>query len=433
MGLVYAGYDPFHDRKVAIKVCQLGPDMDEGSARVARKLFFNEAHMADVLDHTNIVGIYDAGEEAGEPYIVMEYVDGGKTLADYCQKGNLLPIASVADIVFKCAKALDYAHRRGVVHRDIKPSNIMLGSDGEVKICDFGVAHLPSSDQTQVLGILGSPMYMSPEQLKEETTTCQSDLYSLGAVMFELLAGQPPFQADGFTELMQKIVNEPPPSLSTIRSDLPASMEKIVRRALAKDVGERYQSGGELASDLVAAFLSLADCSTGPGKDQKFDTARKLAIFNEFSDEELREVLSVAEWETYGPGDGIMSEGSKEDSFCILVTGDVIVSRRNKNLAMLAEGNCFGEMGYLSNTDRSASVEALNDVALLRITASQMEHALESCHKRFNRVFLRTLVQRLESTSDDLIASNSAQGNPSSSGTSSSSDVITGVALFRDS
>jgi serine/threonine protein kinase len=423
MGVVYTGHDPFHDRDVAIKVCRLSTDIDANAARVARKLFFNEAHMAGVLDHPNITRILDAGEENDEPYIVMEFVDGGDSLAARCKADRLLPIPDVADIVFKCAKALDYAHRRGVIHRDIKPSNLMLTADGDVKIGDFGVAHLPMGDDTHVMGIMGSPNYMSPEQIQDEELTSQTDLYSLGVVMYELLTGKLPFQAKTFPQLARKIINEPPPPLESLRPDLPEEVVYIVRRALAKSLSDRYQTGSELASDLMAAFPSLAARSEAVCDEENFRAARKLDLFNEFADEELREVLSVGDWQDYGPGETIITEGSAEYSLCILVTGDVAVRKRGQDLTSLTSGDCFGEMGYLSRTRRTASIVALNDVALLRLNEAQIDHASDSVQNRFNRVFLQTLVKRLERTSDEL----SSKGDHYEAKQGSARNVIGGV------
>ena len=402
MGLVYIGYDPFNDCDVAVKVCKLRPDMDPKTARITRKLFFNEAHMAGVLDHPNILRILDAGEENGEPYIVMEYVDGGSTLAAHCSKDRLLPIETVGELIFKCAKALDYAHRRGVIHRDIKPSNLMLTSEGDVKIGDFGIAHLPMDESTHVMGIMGSPMYMSPEQVQDERLTYHTDLYSLGVVMYELLVGFTPFRASNFPQLVNKITNEEPQSPRELRGELPEAVDSIVKRAMTKDRAHRYQSGSEMASDLIAAFPSLGKRSDEAIDENAFRETRKLSLFNDFSDEELREVLRVGDWESYGPGDIIITEGTSEYSFCILVAGDVVVRKRNLDLTSLSAGDCFGEMNYLRRSKRTASIIALNDVSLLRITETQMEQALESCQKRFNRVFLRTLVERLERTSEEL-------------------------------
>lgn len=411
MGMVYIGYDPFHDRDVAIKVCKLSPDIEEEHARVARKLFFNEAHTAGVLDHPNITRVLDAGEENNEPYLVMEYVDGGTTLESYCRTKRLLPLAAVAKVIFKCAKALDYAHRRGVIHRDIKPSNVMLTDEGLVKIGDFGVAELPMNESTHVMGIMGSPLYMSPEQLQDEELSGRTDLYSLGVVMYELLAGQPPFSADNFAQLVRAIVNKDPPSLATIRPDIPDAVIAIVDRALAKDPDDRHQSGSDFASNLVAAFPALAGGPAEQPDTDKQSLARKVPLFNDFSDDELQEVLRVGSWEKYGPGDTIIKEGLDDYSFCILITGDAVVKKRGQDLTTLKAGDCFGEMGYLARSRRTATIAALNDVRILRINETQMEQALDSVQARFNKVFLKTLVQRLEKTSDEASSDGASQDN----------------------
>ncbi len=194
-GTVYLSHDPYYGRDVAIKVYNLDMAGDEERARVTRKMFLSEAHMVGMLHHPNILPIYDAGEENGHCYIVTEHVHGARTLAAYCRPDNLLRVDDVVELVFKCAKALHYAHSRGVIHRDIKPSNIMLTQSSDVRIIDFGIALVADSDISRIEGIAGSPSYMSPEQVQSLELTNASDLYSLGAVMYELLTGTRPFRA----------------------------------------------------------------------------------------------------------------------------------------------------------------------------------------------------------------------------------------------
>jgi serine/threonine protein kinase len=176
-GNVYLSHDPYYRRDVAIKVYNISNDDDDPErARVTRKMFFNEAHMVGMLQHPNILPIYDAGEEDGKYYVVTEHVHGARTLAKYCKPDNLLRVDDVVEIVYKCAKALHYAHSRGVIHRDIKPSNIMLTTDNDVRIIDFGIALVNDSDVSQIQGIAGSPSYMSPEQVQSHALTNRSDL-----------------------------------------------------------------------------------------------------------------------------------------------------------------------------------------------------------------------------------------------------------------
>jgi serine/threonine protein kinase len=205
-GNVYLSHDPYYGRDVAIKVYHVDAGSDGQAAKVARKMFFNEAHIVGMLQHPHILPIYDAGEENGKYYVVMEHIQGARTLSAYCRPDNLLQIEDVVEIMFKCAKALHYAHGRGLIHRDIKPSNIMLTLDNEVRLIDFGIAILNDSDQSMIQGIAGSPSYMSPEQIQSAELTSASDIYSLGAVMYELLSGFRPFRADDLSKLLNQIV-----------------------------------------------------------------------------------------------------------------------------------------------------------------------------------------------------------------------------------
>ncbi len=401
MAEVYLGYDPFADRKVALKVHKTA-DGDDNALRFQRRLFFNEAHTAGLLDHNNIMTVYDAGVEEDLPYIVMEYVATARTLKDHCTRDKLLPVRDVVEIIFKCARALDYAHRQGVVHRDIKPTNIMLTDSGDVKIGDFGIAQRIASETTQMLGMIGSPRYMSPEQAQEGDVSHLSDLFSLGVVFYELLTGRQPFAARTFSHLIYTIIHENPPALRHMRPDLPGELEPIVDRLLRKDPGRRYQRGNDLAADLSRAFGYLETAESTIDDDEKFNTARKLEFFGEFTDTELWEVLRAALWERYTTADRIITEGNVDQAFYIIVHGDVMVKKGAKLLGMLETGDCFGEMAYLSSTQRTASIYAVNDVATLKLNESLIEQTSTECQLKFLKVFLRTLVARLTHTSEKL-------------------------------
>lgn len=400
MGVVYLGHDPFAERPVAIKVGAI-PSSTE-AARLSHRLFFNEARLAGLLKHPNILSVYDAGEEDGRPYIVMEYVEGSRTLKDHCQADSLLPLRRVVEIAFKCARALDYAHRAGVIHRDIKSSNILLTPDGDVKIADFGIARKLHSDTTQVMGMVGSPRYMSPEQAQEAELTHQTDLYSLGVVIYELLAGRTPFQAENLSRLIYRIVHETPPPVRTLRADIPPEVEAIVMKALARDRAERYAMGNELAADLSQACDHLEDVETHVEEQERFESARKLEFFSEFSDAELWEVVRAASGHRFTGGDRIVSEGAIEDFFYIIVSGDVMVKKGARVLSSLTAGDCFGEMGYFGKAPRTANIVALNDVSALRLGASHVEQVSAGAQLRFLRAFVKTLVSRLSKTSESL-------------------------------
>ena len=253
MGVVYLGFDPYNNRPVAIKVALESAFQDEEVKKKYQKMFFNESRVAGMLDHPNILAVYDAGVDENRYYIVMEYVSGSATLKNHCSADKLLPIEKVVEIIFKCCKALDYAHRLGVIHRDIKPGNIMLTGDMDVKIGDFGIAQIirAGDTQTQLMGFVGSPCYMSPEQVKEEPLTSQTDLFSLGIVMYELLTGRSPFHADNFSSVVRKVLFEDPPPLRLYRSDIPKPLEVIVMKALSKKTSERYKTGTQFSTDLM--------------------------------------------------------------------------------------------------------------------------------------------------------------------------------------
>ncbi len=411
MGVVYLGYDPFADRDVAIKVSLVKENLENTAARQARKLFFNEAHMAGLLDHPNILKIFDAGDEHGEPYIIMEYIEGGQTLLPYCEPKGLLPVPKVAEIVATCARAIDYAHRQGVIHRDIKPSNIMQTIDGDLKIGDFGVAHRPLADTTHILGIVGSPRYMSPEQVEEEKITGQSDLYSLGVVMFELLTGQAPFVGTNLGRLIHQIANKPPPSVLELRPELPSALDNILKCALAKDPAERYRSGIEFASDLAGVFTELVCQDDRLDELDRFGALRRLPFFTDFSDNELWEALRAGTWESFPAGATIVSEGNPDVSLYILIKGDVTVTQGGKVLTKLASGHCFGELNYVAGMKQLHSIQAGSDVSLLRINEAQMARASESCQLRFHKSFLRNLIGRLAQSSGASLAALNVQSS----------------------
>ncbi len=403
MGTVYLGHDPYIDRGVAIKVAHAEDLKKEESGDRYRKMFFNEAHAAGCLTHPNIVGIHDAGTDQDVCYIVMELVKGGGTLKPYCTPENLLPIEKVVEIIFKCAKALDYAHKMGVVHRDIKPSNILVEVNLDIKIADFSIAHMNRADDdtaTQQIGLMGSPRYMSPEQLKEDEITHQTDLFSLGIVMYEMLTGKCPFNADNFSRLVTKILNEEPPPLKNLRSDLPDALVDVFVKATRKDIKDRYQTGLEFAIDLSKAFEALEGPEENISEQEKFNSIKQLEFFEGFPDAEIWEIIRASTWQEYSMKDHVLIEGELDDCFYIIVEGEVGVLKNKKSIRMLGIGDCFGEMGYLAKTERTATIKALTDTALLKINSTVISQVSLNCQVRFLKVFLRTLIHRLSMTTE---------------------------------
>ncbi len=404
MGVVYLGYDPFIDREVALKVA-LSDFLKDGEAgKRYRQMFFNEAHTAGMLRHPNILDMFDAGIDDDECYLVMEYVKGGKTLKPYTRTENLLPVKEAVEIIFKCAKALDYAHRQGVIHRDIKPSNILLTEDMDVKLADFSIAHINRQDssQTMPMGFVGSPRYMSPEQVQEESITHQTDLFSLGVLLYEMLTGKHPFGGESFSSLIHKVVNEDPVPMQQYNVSIPSGLEDVVLKALQKDCELRYRSGLEMATDLSMAFGHLEKPQEDITAKRKFDEVKDLSFFRGFPDSEIWEIIRASVWEEYDPAQDIIVEGDMEDSFYIITSGDVAVIKNEMVIDTLAPGDCFGEMGYVSKTQRSASIKASGYVTLMKVNSTLIEQVSKDCQLRFCKSFMRTLIQRLADATDQM-------------------------------
>ena len=399
MGVVYLAHDPFAGRDVAIKVALPESLQDETTGILYRKMFFNEAKVAGMLRHPNIISVFDAGVEGEICYIVMEYVPGGQTLHNHCRPESLLPMEDVVRLVFKCAKALDYAHRKGVVHRDVKPRNILLTEDQEVKIGDFSIAMTLKADATatQVHGYVGSPLYMSPEQVREENVGTQTDIYSTGVVMYELLTGRHPFIADNLPAIIHSITEKPYPPLGEIRSDVPPVLTHILDRTLKKSPSQRYQTGLDLAADLSLVFDHIQLFKEELSGREKFKLVHELSFFREFSEPEVWEVINASNWLEYSNGAEIIIEGEIDSSFYVIVAGEVAVKKGERDVYTLTSGDCFGEMGFIARTRRTATIVARTDVAVMKVRASLIERASLHCQLRFHKVFLRTLVERLSS------------------------------------
>jgi serine/threonine-protein kinase len=250
MGVVYRALDPRINREVALKAIPLAAEFEGKELEEARTKFFREAEMAGRLSHPHIVTIHDAGEDHGTAYIAMELLRG-RHLVEHTDPAHLLPVQVSLELVACLADALHYAHRQHVVHRDIKPANVMFdAAGGELKITDFGIARLTDSNKTRTGVVLGTPSFMSPEQLQGRAVTGSSDLFSLAVTACQLLTGQLPFRADSMPALMIKIAHEPHPPIRALRPDLPAGLDAVFDRALAKSPADRIESGAVFASAL---------------------------------------------------------------------------------------------------------------------------------------------------------------------------------------
>jgi len=395
---VYQCRDPFNDRDVAIKVAFPERFHDPQRGHLYKKLFLTEASLAGKLQHPHICQIYDAVAEEKLHYLVMEYVDGG-TLEQFCRPETLLPVERAVEMIFKCTRALEFAHRLGVTHRDIKPANILHTGETHVKITDFGAALIAGGDTTELTSI-GSPAYMSPEQVKEEKLDHRTDIYSVGVVMYHLLTGGLPFQAANNFGLIYQITNHQAEPPSGLRRSLPAQVDAIVMRAMAREREERYARWEDFSRDLAQLFSaqrSTARKAQDFADSDRFETLRTLAFFGDFSDAELWEVAHISSWRHADAGQTLMKEGDPGEHFCILAEGEVKVTKRGKLLNVLKPGECFGEMAYLARKDnrRGADVTVTAEANVVSVPTANLARVSEGCRNKFDRAFMSILVERL--------------------------------------
>ena len=394
---VYLARDPNAERPVAVKVFFFEDRLSEQSQKLVRKAFLAEAALAGRLAHPHIVNIYDAVTEPEYSYLVMEYVPG-TTLDEHCEIANLLPLAKVVEIVFKCIRALDYAFQMGVIHRDIKPGNLLYSTDGEIKLSDFGASFQEalSQETTQLTGV-GSPAYMSPEQIRCETLNHQTDIYSLGVLMYKLLTGRLPYNASNQLSLTYEILNVDPPPPSAFRPELPALLDRICKKAMAKSLDERYASWIDFGKDLSKAFSALRMMGGSLSDSEKYAELRAMPFFADFDDVVLWEALRIGTWKEIPENTCIIREGDVGDSIFMLIKGDVSVTLERAQLNILKPGGCFGEVLYFSDSpiQRTTTITARTAVTVTEIKARVLRSSSDACQVAFQKAFMRVLIERL--------------------------------------
>lgn len=395
-GTVYLCRDTEHKRDVAIKLFMDDAEHNERQREVRRKLFFNEAQLAGRLHHPNILPIYDVGEQSGQNYLVMEYIEGAEPLSRHCRTDRLLPVRKLVEVLFKCARAMDYAHRKGIVHRDLKPGNILLNADGDVRLLDFGIAvGRGDEDLSPSKGLVGSPSYMAPEQLRDEPASIASDIYSLGVVGYELLTGKRPYYGENLSKLAHQIVYATPTPMHKLRPEVPPLLEQIIGKAMHKKADKRYSSGLELSIDLTRVFAELDRLKVEAESRERFNQLRRLDFFGDFSYPEVWELLGVANWQTHRDGAVMAAEGRKDGAFCILVSGKAAILRSNRRVGELRAGACFGEAGLVAGQAQTSTIIARGEVQIVQMNAARLDELSERTQLRFYRAFLTNLLKRL--------------------------------------
>jgi eukaryotic-like serine/threonine-protein kinase len=393
---VYLARDPFANRDVAIKVFLFDKHADEHEERMMHKAFVAEASLAGKLNHPHIVDIFDAVVEPGRSYLVMEYVPG-TTLQAHADPATLLPIGKVVEIIFKCVRALEYACRHGVIHRDIKPGNVLLSQSGETKVGDFGASFQQKLDHTTQISAVGSPAYMSPEQIRVEPLTHQTDIYSLGVTMYRLLTGRLPFSASTQAALTYAILNTEPQRPAKLRPELPGLLDAVVMKAIEKNLAARYASWLDFGKDLSQAFAALRLSSGAISDSERFNRLRESSFFEDFNDVVLWELVRIGAWKTVPAGTAVIREAEVGDALYFLAEGEVDVTLSGKLLATLKAGRCFGEMLYFAAQPqrRTTTISARTEISMLEMKADALRAATDACQAAINKACMRVLIERL--------------------------------------
>ncbi len=393
-GTVYLAVDTFSGNEVALKVIEPEVFRDPEFGTVYRSQFLNEASLAGKLKHPHIVGILDAVVLEDSGHIAMEVVSGGD-LSQHVSADTLLPVADVLQIGFKCCGALAYAFNEGIVHRDIKPANIMIAHGSEVKIADFGAALLRKAQSVQTSSI-GSPYYMSPEQLQEAPLTHHSDMYCLGVVLYELLTGQRPFTADSLDMLVEKILHQAPVPPSSLRPTLPKEIDSVVLRALAKKPEFRHASWAEFALEL-SNVGKLVLPPNAIMDSEKYVALKRVDMLAGLSDAELWELTHAGSWTRVAAKQAIVRENEPGKSFFFLAQGQVKVTLDGHLLNTISEGECFGEMAYIRGGEmpRHATVETMTGILLAEFEPATLALMSLGAQLQLTRARVRNLVDRL--------------------------------------
>ncbi len=401
MGEVFKARDPMIGRLVALKTRRFDLVFDKKDLKYVIDKFFEEARIVGNLIHPHIVTVFDVGQDGDYCYIAMELLDG-QDLTSFNKQGSLMTPEQVVKHVVDVCHALDYAHAHNVIHRDIKPANIMYTEEHGVKITDFGIAMPLQSGNTSELQVIGTPSYMSPEQTKGLRLTRETDFYSLGVVLFELLCGVRPFRGRTLYELMDNIRYSPTPSVLKHNPDLPAGVDVVIQRALDKEPELRYRTGKDFANELEQALkgqkIQVRDIKAG----KKADLIKSVEFFRSFTREQIETVTRLGTFIRYDKGYVVLREGDVDTTFFILLSGVVRIIKNNRKIVDLTKGDCFGEMGAFTKSPRSAHVIAREPCLVIKLDLKVLERESDDVRIQFYEVFVRTLSERLEKTTRKL-------------------------------
>lgn len=416
MGEVFMALDGLIHRKVAIKCLRLDRLQGQQERRKAAEYFLHEARIVGNLNHSHISAVYDMGMLDGSPYIVMEFVDGSN-IKEILAKNEEYPLRDKLNLITMVARALHYAHKRGVLHRDIKPANIMILHNSKLpKITDFGIARVMDvssfGNTEKTLDeegfVPGTPLYMAPEQIRGEELDQRSDLFSLGVLSYEWISGSKPFQGQNLNARLQAVLEQQPPSLNKISAEVDETLSSIIMRTLAKKPADRYRNVEEFA-DTIELYLNSLDIEKNREKknfpfNQKkiIDKLReKYVFFADFTDEELFNIIKLSSKEIFDQGEYLIREGTSGTKMFIIIAGKVMIltetDGKKVELDTIGEGSCVGEMSMVDRMPRSASVVAIKETVALALNETVLRHTNPKLCLKLYRNLAAVLSERLRS------------------------------------
>ena len=391
---VYLARDTFSGEDVALKVLNQEVVKHPEFGRKFTVQFMNEASLAGKLSHPHIASILEASVTDDYAYLAIEYVPGGD-LMRHTLPQNLLSPDDVTQIAFKSCGALDYAYRQGIVHRDLKPANILVVSDTNIKIGDFGASYLFNSLHTQIANI-GTPLYMSPEQIRGNPLGFGSDMFSLGVVLYLLFTGRRPFEATTLAGIAAKTVRETPAKPSSLRQGISEEMDDILLRMLAKAPVDRYPSWADLALE-IAKVGRLSRFHSVVPDSEKFVALKEVRLLGRLDDAELWELVHAGKWSRVPARTVIMQEGEGGTSLFFLGSGQAKVTKQGRLLNVLNAGECVGDMSYIKEggIPRQATVETLEEVLLVEFEKAALDKVSVECRYQLSLALMHSLVDRL--------------------------------------
>jgi len=431
MGEVYLAHDELIHRKIAIKCMRVDRYKNEQKRQKAVESLLHEARIVGNLNHSHITAIYDIGEHDGATYIVMEYIEG-KNIKELIRDKAAFSLREKLNLIAMVARALHFAHKRGILHRDIKPANIMILKQSRLpKITDFGIArvldaasfgNIESSIDEEGL-IAGTPLYMSPEQIRGEALDTRSDIFSLGVLAYEWLSGEKPFQGKDLNARLNSVLTDSPKPLGDFPG-IDSELNSIIMRALSKPRVDRYPNADAFGDILELYLNSLEKKKTGEKTEFSFDKKeiverlrQRYLFFSDFSEEELYELFRASRKEEFAMGDYLICEGTSGTKMYMIISGAVIVLTETEGkrveLETLGEGSCVGEMSMIDHMPRSASVVAFKKTVALVLNETVLRHNNPKLCLKLYRNLATTLSERLRSSEAkylDLLANSNARG-----------------------